>query len=93
MPDVDLGVKAANEHWETFIRGATLLLGGNGIGFGGCLTMLKDGVPIRYDQTFECAGTPLSRGIPQLPGPRMRGVKKQHDVEISLTMGQSNHAG
>lgn len=45
MPDMETGVKAANEHWETFIRGATLLLGGNGVGFGGCLTMLKDGVP------------------------------------------------
>ena len=45
MPDMETGVKAANEHWETFIKGATLMLGGNGVGFGGCLTMLKDGVP------------------------------------------------
>jgi hypothetical protein len=45
MTDIEAGVKASNEHWETFIRGATLMLGGNGIGFGGCLTMLKDGVP------------------------------------------------
>ncbi|QND70819.1 hypothetical protein [Tardiphaga robiniae] len=45
MPDMETGVKAANEHWETFIRGGTLMLGGNGVGFGGCLTMLKDGVP------------------------------------------------
>ena len=42
---MEMGVKAANEHWETFIKGATLMLGGNGIGFGGGLTMLKDGVP------------------------------------------------
>jgi hypothetical protein len=45
MPDMETGVKAANEHWDSFIRGATLMLGGNGVGFGGCLTMLKDGVP------------------------------------------------
>ncbi|MGY3445527.1 hypothetical protein [Bradyrhizobium sp. USDA 4473] len=44
MAEIEIGVKAANEHWETFIKGATLMLGGNGIGLGGCLTMLKDGV-------------------------------------------------
>ncbi|MGY2805609.1 hypothetical protein [Bradyrhizobium sp. USDA 4506] len=45
MPSIEIGMKAANEHWESFIKGATLMLGGNGVGFGGCLTMLKDGVP------------------------------------------------